>query len=335
MDRYDQIEAVLYLLVQAADRYGRALDLNPEFTNAYHGRAWAFAMLGRYEDAFDEIRKRSEVELRRDKRHSFSSDFLTAYLLSRTGRYRDAFARMAKGIQAADANQNALGRVSFHLLAAWLHRERRDVESLRNALDRARRDLPAVEETIIRREIESRAFPLMEAQLHLLGGRLAVARDGLETARKAVNPQRLADTWMVRSLEGEIALAAGDLAAAEAAFAAGEPPIKMVFSLSTLPPTVFNNNSPSRDGLARVKKARGDLRGAIDIYRRLLRPDISSKWTAVLEPRYVLELARLLQQSGDAAGARAEYQRFLDLWKHADPDLPEIAEARRRLSARE
>jgi hypothetical protein len=59
----------------------------------------------------------------------------------------------------------------------------------------------------------------------------------------------------------------------------------------------------------------------------LLTPDISNKWTAMLEPRYVLDVARLLDQSGDEAAARKEYQRFLELWKNADEGLPELTEA--------
>jgi hypothetical protein len=58
---------------------------------------------------------------------------------------------------------------------------------------------------------------------------------------------------------------------------------------------------------------------------------MSSKWTAMLEPRHVLELARLLDESGDPNGARAEYERFLELWKDADEGLPELAEARKYL----
>ena len=93
------------------------------------------------------------------------------------------------------------------------------------------------------------------------------------------------------------------------------------------PRTLFGNNLPFRDGQARVKKARGDLAGAIEIYRNLLVPDTSQKWTAVLEPRYVLELARLFSKTGDREAARKEYQRFLDLWKDANPDLPEVKQA--------
>jgi len=43
----------------------------------------------------------------------------------------------------------------------------------------------------------------------------------------------------------------------------------------------------------------------------------------------VLELASLLEKTGDRTGALKEYERFLDLWKQADPGLPELAEARR------
>ena len=79
-------------------------------------------------------------------------------------------------------------------------------------------------------------------------------------------------------------------------------------------------------------KARGDLSGAIAEYRHLLTPDVRQKFTSVLEPRYVLELARLLDEVGDTDAARIEYRRFLDLWKNADPDLPELADARTRLA---
>ena len=48
----------------------------------------------------------------------------------------------------------------------------------------------------------------------------------------------------------------------------------------------------------------------------------------MLDPRFVLAAARLAARAGDPETARAEYGRFLTLWKDADEGLPELAEAR-------
>ena len=91
------------------------------------------------------------------------------------------------------------------------------------------------------------------------------------------------------------------------------------------------NDLMLRDGPARVAQARGDLAGAIQIYRRLLAYDRDQQWVATFQPRYVFSIARLLEQRGEIQQARVEYERFLGLWKTADQDLPELAEAKRAI----
>jgi serine/threonine protein kinase/tetratricopeptide (TPR) repeat protein len=44
-------------------------------------------------------------------------------------------------------------------------------------------------------------------------------------------------------------------------------------------------------------------------------------------------IAKIHEQAGDKANARERYQKFLDLMKNADPGIPEVEEARRRISA--
>ena len=43
-------------------------------------------------------------------------------------------------------------------------------------------------------------------------------------------------------------------------------------------------------------------------------------------------LGKIAEQRGDKVRARANYSKFLDLWKEADPGLPELEDAKRRLA---
>jgi tetratricopeptide (TPR) repeat protein len=124
-------------------------------------------------------------------------------------------------------------------------------------------------------------------------------------------------------------LAAGDLEKAASAFSAGQPSKKMWFSTRYANLAILANNLIWRDGLARVAKARGDLPRAIQIYRELLSYGPDQKWVSVFEPRYVMEIARLLDRSGNKQAALKDYERFLDFWKRTESGLPELSEARR------
>jgi tetratricopeptide (TPR) repeat protein len=135
-------------------------------------------------------------------------------------------------------------------------------------------------------------------------------------------------------LDGEVALAERDYARAARAFADGEPPRKMYFARSGtgVPLSFLSNNLVLRDGRARVAAQQGKFDEAIALYRGLLTPGPQQKWTAMLDPLHVIALARVLDKAGQHDAARVEYQRFLELWKDADKDRPELAEARAALA---
>ncbi len=280
----------------------------------------AYGRLGRYQEALGEVAE-LEKTLVRTNLPSVWYQSLKALMLSRVGRYREAEEQIRQGIRLAKSFEHVDSQTVYELSSALLAFEQGNYRRVLEAASRAQKIIPQVPNKGRRNHMAVTAH-LLAGAAEVRAGKLAAARAHLESQRELYDPSREWEKWKYHCLKGEIALAAGDLAAAEAVFSAGEPELKKDWRNSILHATVFANRP------AQVKSARGDTAGAIEAYRNLLTTDITQKWTIVLEPRYVLELARLLAQTGDTTAAEQEYRRFLDLWKNADPDLPELAQAK-------
>ena len=300
---------------EAIQYFTRALTIEPNFFQSHTARAVGLAMLGRLDDAIAEQ----------------TPDFaLKAFMLTRAGRYREASAIIADGIKRPIANASVVGQASGVFMSSFLALEQRQYVRALGDIDEVRRILAVLPRE--RQRLNLVLADLMAGLAHARAGRLDRAREFLESQKLLYNPDNPFEKGWHAALEGEIALAEQRLPEAVAAFSAGEPRSRVWISLYLEYPWALMNEIPARDGLARVAKARGDRAGAIAIYRQLLVPGPAQKWTGLFDPRYVLEIARLLDQSGDRKAALVEYQRFLEVWQNADPDLAELAEARRAVA---
>jgi serine/threonine protein kinase/Tfp pilus assembly protein PilF len=299
---------------KAIDSYSRALAIDPSFPSGT-GLAYAFGMLGRYEEA---IAARPSIV------------HVHALLVSRTGRYGEAERILRSGLARAQIDDNMFIGAGLHLTSAVLSLERKDYAAVQREVAAIRDPLSAVPSGFARHW--SFIADTLDGLADLGQGRTGRAEARADTQARTFRPSHPVERRWHWAFQGELALVRGDPAGAARAFSAGEPSRRGI-SLD-IPGAVVTNNLILRDGAARAAHARGDLPAAIEIYRRLLANGPDQKWTAVYEPRYVLRLARLLEQAGDRQSARAEYLRFLELWKHADADLPELAEARMALASK-
>jgi tetratricopeptide (TPR) repeat protein/TolB-like protein len=314
-DSLGEAHLLMGLPEKAIEHYSRSLTIDPAFLHSHTGHAWARSMMGQYDEALA---------------HERSFPALRAFVLSRVGRHREAQQLIDGEITDAGGNKNVRDQGVLLLLSAALAIERGQTafaaEQVRRA-DQVFAELP---------QVTGRVYSVLA---HAMGG-LALVRAGeiekararLELQRQIVNRDVAAEYWWHKLLEGEIALAEGNPRTAAAAFSAGEPQRKMWFCMNPAPLALLANNLLSRDGVARAAKMQGDLGGAIQTYRRLLTFGPDQRWTSMYEPRYVFEIAALLERSGDKAAALREYERFLGFWKSADGDLPELAEARRAIA---
>lgn len=81
------------------------------------------------------------------------------------------------------------------------------------------------------------------------------------------------------------------------------------------------------DCLANAYLELGHLDEAIDEYRRILQ----------LNPNYPLaqyHLGQAFERKGKVEQSKAAYERFLQNWKSADADIPEIMEAKKQFATR-
>jgi tetratricopeptide (TPR) repeat protein len=164
--------------------------------------------------------------------------------------------------------------------------------------------------------------------------RLIEARESLRQIQEglpAVEPfYRRVLSYQAALFEGEILLAEGSPGKAAALLektpGIGTPP-NMQGMMG------IYNLQVRKDVLARAYAAAGQPDRAITEYERLTAFDPGRPERDLRDPLDHFRLARLYDERGSREEAAAAYRRFLDLWKNADPELPEPAEARRRSAA--
>jgi len=86
------------------------------------------------------------------------------------------------------------------------------------------------------------------------------------------------------------------------------------------------------DVLARIYLKEEELDKAIAEYERLITFDPKSKDRRLIYPIYHYRLAKLYDQTGQSEKAIKEYEKFLEIWKDADKDLPELIDSQKRLA---
>ncbi len=251
-----------------------------------------------------------------------------------TGRYSQCDNDMRQGRELMRSMGNRYGEGVYALLQSQFDLERRNVAAGRRNLlvgrDLIIASLPAESKTY------QAVYHLFSAQFDSLDGDWSSATRNM-TEASALLPR---DNDRNMRLSGQIGRTASQLQA-EILLAAGRAR-EAIAMLKTAPqpiipdldrPEIMSHNFPFlKDTLARAYIRTGELDQAIREYESLLKFDPKSHYRRYLHPKYWYRLAKLYEQKSYGSKAATAYDKFLELWNRADPDHPEIADARQKLA---
>jgi serine/threonine protein kinase/Tfp pilus assembly protein PilF len=314
----------------AIAKYKEVLDQKPDFILAFASLAYVYAFKEDYANAMscvvEFIAKAPSLGLK--GAGSFNHSFFLYWL----GRLNQAVSDLQQLADLAGSTGYTEGKAASELLMGLIRGDRGEFEQSRMLLkswyDFTSKSAPASFS-------DSKAYYLFFLGMtDVKQGRLDAAKTSLAEMKALlakISPANQAQfAFLYDCFQGEFLLAGGfvdnAVSVLENIVPLGKPAVMRQ-------ETLFIYNIPfQKDILARAYVKRGDIDKAIAEYERLITFDPKREQRTLIHPLYHYRLAKLYEQKGDKKKAAEQYQKFLAIWKDADPDRPEAADAKKRLA---
>jgi tetratricopeptide (TPR) repeat protein len=319
-------------LDEAVENYKEALEAKPDYYPSMKSLAYMYALREDYVEALRWTDKYLETA-------PIPGVKLLGYLLK--GFYwawLGSTERSSDFLQRADDLAEALGAkrqgLTLSWLRLWISYDRKEFDAGRKYANAWKKDMAEnfPQDKEYYEAVGNFALGLMD----LDEGRLDPAKSCLKEIESLLphysSSMKEYLEWLHRRLCSEILLAEGLLSKAKDACEKklSEPPPYFYSNQAT---EILYNTPFLQDVLGRIYVKMGNLDKAVAEYERLTNFDPRDQSRYLIHPLYHYRLAKLYDQKGLKDKARSQYERFLDLWKDADPGLPEVEEAQRRLNA--
>ena len=317
-------------LEDSVAKYKEVLAAHPDFYLSWGSLAYVYALQENYPEALrclDELVARAPAGSAK-----WMAVWLRAYVRDFLGQWDRARAEILDLKAQAEGTKDVFGIMVTNWMLAFIHLDRGE-------FDEAERSIDAFVELNAKRNPTRGAMTgtmkaIMRARLDIARGRPEAALATLAESEPLVaglDRSMNDDLIFLRALmRAEAALAIGRI---DDAIATAESAGLRPYITSRIPDISSYNQPFLKDVLARAYWKKGDLDRAAAEYRKLLTIDPTNQVRYLMSPLYHYRLGRVLEEKGDRASARAEYVKFLEGWKDADPGHVELADARKRLAA--
>jgi serine/threonine protein kinase/Tfp pilus assembly protein PilF len=294
---------------EAVDSYLRAFQLNPERLtdgNLNHEFGFTYVEMGKFQEAQEVFNKMLTKGNEQKARGNRSLALLYMY----QGQYSLAIRHLQESILLNRTLNYWLSEIRDHLYLAVAYREK-------GKMDDFYQEFRQAQELCAKNQVEP-WWLLLIGKIHARSGRIKQANDLLQQISGRMIEGNRGDQAAFNILKGEIALANANYDEAVGLF-------NMAYQLR-------DDNYPL-ESLAYGYLKKGDLDQAIAKHELLIsKKDLG--WEAQeywVKAHY--QLAKIYEAKADRERAVQFYERFLEIWKDADPGLAEVADARKRLAA--
>jgi tetratricopeptide (TPR) repeat protein len=312
---------------KARAKYQQALAVRPDFPSAWK-LAYLYAMDGDYSAALrwvDDLIAHARTDGMKADGHQWKG-----FYYSLMGRFKEALAELGTAETLAKTSGNKSLADVILRDDLWICYDWGRLDLMKTFLDKR---IAYRAESKQGTENLNRIYELLyTGLLDVKTGNVASAKKRLEEMESLSvsvgEKEKSFNDMASNQLKREILFAEGGYDAAIKIFEAG-PPVKIDLSYAA---SVEGKNLPyMSDFVARAYLAKGERDKAIKEYERLVSPDASVRESALVHPFSRLRLAALYEAKGDLDRAVEQYESLLDTWQQADPGLPEVAAARKKL----
>jgi serine/threonine protein kinase/tetratricopeptide (TPR) repeat protein len=321
-------------LDEALTKLKEAIQIDPDFYAAYYEIGYIHALKGDYTEALNWIDRfidRAPTVALRHVGYLYRGFY--RYWL---GSFRQSLIDLQKAATLAEETGNVIGK-------AWVDRMKGYVYYDRNELESSGRHHKIWPDFFSKNSpINIQYFNLVSnvtlGLVDLKEGRIDSAKQKF-TEIKGLSPESTTPNQFFKEwakfyydlLSAEIFLLEGIPEKAIAVFE-NAPLVRAPLLELAMNIIIYNASFINRDILARAYLQNGEIDKAIAEYERLVSFDPKSRSRHLVHPKYFYKLAKLYEEKGWKGKAIENYQKFLDLWKDADPGFAELEDARKRLA---
>jgi serine/threonine protein kinase/Flp pilus assembly protein TadD len=326
VDSIAEMRMRLGKLDDAIAKYKEALAIKPDFYDSCRGLAYCYALKEDYPETMNWIEQ--FIDRAPTPSAKWEGYWLKAYYEYFLGRWDRSLAEYLAHKKQFDKADDAYLSAAVDWIAGYIYSDKAEFDLARKAFqgwldynfkrNPARRPFFTAQHSFELGWVDFRQGKLDNAK-----ARLAEVKPLLSAAD---SPRMI---FLFEILSAEVLLAEGS---ADKAIALAERIVPLDPPLMSTADLVSINQPFSKDVLARAYWKNGELDKAVAEYSRLMTIDPKNQLRLLIHPLYHYRLGLIYEEKGDKDKAREQYRKFLEFWKDADPDHPEIADAKTRLA---